>query len=162
MLPRCVCVVQTFCKQLVTTFNSQYTSDSTLKNKEWSLATRTFGERDVGRIEREFLDVLDWDLSVTESDIIQHHKSIMSVYPRRSYQWPTRPQPVVSTARPNEMWTKDDTDSDECSPLPSPLPQTPSSANQPPSSPNEKEPVLDLSHLFHYPHTDIPNLVLIP
>lgn len=29
-----------------------------------------FGRRDVGRVEREFLDVIDWELSLRESDII--------------------------------------------------------------------------------------------
>lgn len=29
-----------------------------------------FGKRDIGRVEREFLDVLDWELSLHESDIV--------------------------------------------------------------------------------------------
>ncbi|KAF7341095.1 Cyclin N-terminal domain-containing protein [Mycena venus] len=43
---------------------SKYTNDSTLKNVHWALCTGVFGKRDVGRIEREFLDVLDWELGV--------------------------------------------------------------------------------------------------
>ncbi|KAJ7801321.1 hypothetical protein B0H14DRAFT_3885154 [Mycena olivaceomarginata] len=47
---------------------SKYTNDSTLKNVHWALCTGVFGKRDVGRIEREFLDVLDWELGVGEAD----------------------------------------------------------------------------------------------
>jgi hypothetical protein len=45
---------------------SKYTNDSTLKNLHWALCTGVFEKRDVGRIEREFLDVLDWELGVGE------------------------------------------------------------------------------------------------
>ncbi|KAH6902328.1 hypothetical protein BKA70DRAFT_1306467 [Coprinopsis sp. MPI-PUGE-AT-0042] len=49
---------------------SKYANDSTLKNVHWALCTGVFGKRDVGRIEREFLAVLEWDLGVTENDIL--------------------------------------------------------------------------------------------
>ncbi|KAG0701753.1 hypothetical protein DFH29DRAFT_925248 [Suillus ampliporus] len=58
---------------------SKFTNDSTLKNVHWALCTGVFGKRDVGRIEREFLDVLDFDLSVTEDDILSHHDGLSSV-----------------------------------------------------------------------------------
>ena len=46
-----------------------------------------FGKRDVGRIEREFLDVLDFELSVTEDDILSHHDSLSAVaLPSHSYR----------------------------------------------------------------------------
>ena len=44
------------------------------------MCTGVFGKRDVGRIEREFLQVLNWDLSVSEDDILSHHHSIHSLY----------------------------------------------------------------------------------
>lgn len=37
-----------------------------------------FGKRDIGRVEREFLDVLDWDLSLRESDIIAQHNLLLA------------------------------------------------------------------------------------
>ncbi|KAJ6563713.1 hypothetical protein DFH09DRAFT_920181 [Mycena vulgaris] len=52
---------------------SKYTNDSTLKNVHWALCTGVFGKRDVGRIEREFLGVLDWELGVGEADLMAHH-----------------------------------------------------------------------------------------
>ncbi|THH20904.1 hypothetical protein EW146_g567 [Bondarzewia mesenterica] len=61
------------------TFSSQYLNDSSLKNVHWAVCTGVFGKRDIGRIEREFLDVLDFELSVSEADILSHHDAIMSV-----------------------------------------------------------------------------------
>jgi hypothetical protein len=58
---------------------SKYLNDSTLKNIHWALVTSLFGKRDIGRIEREFLDVLDWELSISEDDILAHHAGISAV-----------------------------------------------------------------------------------
>ncbi|KAJ7073729.1 hypothetical protein C8F01DRAFT_1009944 [Mycena amicta] len=58
---------------------SKYTNDSTLKNVHWALCTGVFGKRDVGRIEREFLDVLDWELGVREADLLAHHQALMEI-----------------------------------------------------------------------------------
>lgn len=59
----------------------QYTNDSSLQNVHWAIATGIFGKRDVGRIEREFLDVLDWELMVSEDDIADLYPSIIALYP---------------------------------------------------------------------------------
>ncbi|KAF8630444.1 hypothetical protein AX17_005421 [Amanita inopinata Kibby_2008] len=58
---------------------SKYLNDSTLKNVHWALCTGVFGKRDVGRIEREFLDVLDFELGITEDDLLSHHQGLMSI-----------------------------------------------------------------------------------
>ncbi|KAG5652783.1 hypothetical protein H0H81_003663 [Sphagnurus paluster] len=58
---------------------SKYLNDSTLKNVHWALCTGVFGKRDVGRIEREFLDVLDFELGITESDLLSHHDNLSAV-----------------------------------------------------------------------------------
>jgi hypothetical protein len=58
---------------------SKYTNDSTLKNVHWALCTGVFGKRDVGRIEREFLDVLDWELGVSEADLLSHHAGLSAI-----------------------------------------------------------------------------------
>ncbi|KAH7929643.1 hypothetical protein BV22DRAFT_1080558 [Leucogyrophana mollusca] len=66
---------------------SKYLNDSTLKNVHWALCTGVFGKRDVGRIEREFLDVLDFELSVTEDDLLSHHDSLSAVaLPSHNYR----------------------------------------------------------------------------
>ncbi|KII88189.1 hypothetical protein PLICRDRAFT_41329 [Plicaturopsis crispa FD-325 SS-3] len=58
---------------------SKYLNDSTLKNVHWALCTGVFGKRDVGRIEREFLDVLDFELGITEADVLSHHDSLSAL-----------------------------------------------------------------------------------
>ncbi|KAG7448308.1 uncharacterized protein BT62DRAFT_947343 [Guyanagaster necrorhizus] len=55
---------------------SKYLNDSTLKNIHWAMCTGVFGKRDIGRIEREFLDVLDFELSVCEADLLSHHAGL--------------------------------------------------------------------------------------
>lgn len=72
---------------------AQFTNDSTLQNIHWAIATGVFGKRDVGRIEREFLEVLDWDLTVSENEIADLHPSIIALYPRVQY-------PTVAPSRP--------------------------------------------------------------
>ncbi|KAH9079296.1 hypothetical protein EDB83DRAFT_2341837 [Lactarius deliciosus] len=47
---------------------SKYLNDSSLKNVHWAVCTG-----------REFLDVLDFELSITEDDLMAHHDSIMSL-----------------------------------------------------------------------------------
>ncbi|KAJ7613069.1 hypothetical protein FB45DRAFT_759439 [Roridomyces roridus] len=56
---------------------SKYTNDSTLRNVHWALCTGVFGKRDIGRIEREFLEVLDWDLGVSAEDVLAHREGIL-------------------------------------------------------------------------------------
>ncbi|KAL4077189.1 hypothetical protein V8B97DRAFT_2080678, partial [Scleroderma yunnanense] len=58
---------------------SKYLNDSTLKNVHWALCTGVFGKRDVGRIEREFLQVLDFELSISEDDILSHHDVLSAI-----------------------------------------------------------------------------------
>ncbi|KAG7093093.1 hypothetical protein E1B28_009380 [Marasmius oreades] len=65
---------------------SKYLNDSTLKNIHWALCTGVFGKRDVGRIEREFLDVLDWELQITEDDLMSHHAGLSEVALPHIYQ----------------------------------------------------------------------------
>jgi len=43
----------------------------------WALITGVFGKGDIGRIEREFLEVLDWELGVTEADVLAHHEGLV-------------------------------------------------------------------------------------
>ena len=106
---------------------SKYTNDSTLKNSQWAIATGLFGKRDIGRVEREFLDVLDWELAVSESDILDLHGSLLALYPvRRLVRSPKRLVPSVKAVLP---WS--DSDSEDSSPASSPAPSTPSTSSPP-------------------------------
>lgn len=86
-----------------------------MKNLHWALCTGVFGKRDVGRIEREFIDVLDWDLSISESDILHHHDSIMALSPRPKHQFQQRLSPItrdhLSANVPHSVhWSDSDSD----------------------------------------------------
>ncbi|KAJ7602347.1 hypothetical protein DFH06DRAFT_1152838 [Mycena polygramma] len=61
---------------------SKYTQESTLRNVDWATCTRIFGKRDIGRIEREFLDVLDWELKISETDLLEQHKCLLIIAPQ--------------------------------------------------------------------------------
>lgn len=82
---------------------SKYLNDSSLKNVHWAVCTGVFGKRDIGRIEREFLDVLDFDLSISENDIMGHHDAVISlVHPQRahSHYIPAVPELDYSSTSP--------------------------------------------------------------
>ncbi|KAJ7711797.1 Cyclin, N-terminal domain-containing protein, partial [Mycena metata] len=55
---------------------SKYTNDSPLKNVHWATCTGVFHKRDIGRIEREFLEVLDWELGFSEGDLLAHYEGL--------------------------------------------------------------------------------------
>ncbi|KAJ7641915.1 hypothetical protein FB45DRAFT_901340 [Roridomyces roridus] len=71
---------------------SKYTNDSSLRNTHWAMSTGVFGRRDIGRIEREFLDLLKWRLRVTERDLLAHRWGLMHAI-RLPVQKPVRPLP---------------------------------------------------------------------
>ncbi|KAJ7614391.1 hypothetical protein FB45DRAFT_1064666 [Roridomyces roridus] len=56
---------------------AKYTNDSTLKNVHWGICTGIFGTGDIGRIEREFLEVLDWQLGFTEEELLMHRMGLV-------------------------------------------------------------------------------------
>jgi hypothetical protein len=81
---------------------SKYANDSTLRNIHWALATGVFGKRDVNRIEREFLEVLAWQLGFTEADILAHYGTIVHLYnnlqnPPLNAPSSLSPQPSLTT-----------------------------------------------------------------
>ncbi|KAJ7713938.1 hypothetical protein B0H16DRAFT_1341022, partial [Mycena metata] len=77
---------------------SKYTNDSTLKNVHWALCTGVFGKRDVGRIEREFLEVLDWELGIHEGDLLAHYEGVLAA--STSSQPPALPSGIVLKSAP--------------------------------------------------------------
>ena len=146
---------------------SKYTNDSTLKNIHWAMVTGTFGKRDIGRIEREFIEVLDWDFAITEADLLSLRDSLLHLTPAH-HTAPTEAvaisppsSPVTSDSDTSESshWSDDESDSDSHStPATSPGPLTPSHAVFSPARPHSMvKPigsVLDtLQHPFwHAPH----------
>jgi hypothetical protein len=58
----------------------QYHNDTSLKNPQWALTTGVFSPRDISRIEREFLDVLDFQLRVTEADLLTLERPFISAF----------------------------------------------------------------------------------
>ena len=106
---------------------SKYTNDSTLKNRHWSISTGLFGKRDIGRIEREFLDVLDWKLAVSESDILGLHDSLIPLHPLRRFA--RAPKRLIPSVRTTFSWS--DSDSENASTPSSPAPSTPSTSSPP-------------------------------
>jgi hypothetical protein len=72
-------------------------NDSTLKNVHWALCTGVFGKRDVGRIEREYLDVLNFELKISEDDLLAHHDGLSEVITHLSHS------PRSAVARETEI-----------------------------------------------------------
>ncbi|KAJ3990536.1 hypothetical protein F5890DRAFT_1480374 [Lentinula detonsa] len=59
---------------------SKFLNDSCLSNMHWAQCTSLFGKHDVGRIEREFLEVLDWELRLTEDDLLTHYEPLVLAF----------------------------------------------------------------------------------
>ncbi|KAF9793427.1 hypothetical protein BJ322DRAFT_128192 [Thelephora terrestris] len=149
---------------------SKYTNDSTLKNIHWAMITNTFGKRDIGRIEREFLEVLDWDLAVSEADLLVVRDSLLHLLPAQhtastvvrsetvTVSPPSSPVTSDSDSSESSHWSDEESDSDSHStPATSPGPLTPSHAAPSPARSRSKKSVgsvLDaLRHPFwHAPH----------
>ncbi|KAJ7087581.1 hypothetical protein B0H15DRAFT_781176 [Mycena belliarum] len=58
---------------------SKYTNDRAPHNAHWAACSGVFGSRDIGRIEREFLGVLGWELGVTEAQVEAQWGALRSV-----------------------------------------------------------------------------------
>ncbi|KAH9900756.1 hypothetical protein C8Q73DRAFT_662322 [Cubamyces lactineus] len=93
---------------------NKYLNDSTLKNVHWALCTGVFGKRDIGRIEREFLDVLDFELGVTEADLLAHHDALLAL--EHAPRLPARPAHQHHARRRSSplgsRWSTDSSDMD--------------------------------------------------
>ncbi|KAJ3870904.1 hypothetical protein F5051DRAFT_315472, partial [Lentinula edodes] len=53
-----------------------YLNDSAMQNTHWAACTGVLGKREVGIVEREFLDVLNWDLRISEENILAHYDGV--------------------------------------------------------------------------------------
>ena len=155
---------------------SKYTNDSTLKNIHWAMVSGTFGKRDIGRIEREFIEVLDWDFSVTEADLLLVSESLLHLLPAQhttaipvtieAVEAFTPPSPVNSesshysdSSESSSHWSDDDTDSDShSSPATSPGPLTPSHAVFSPARPRSvTKPIGTVLEVVQHPFWNAPH-----
>lgn len=86
---------------------SKYTNDASFRTVRWALATvipgkqATLGKRDVNKIEREFLGVLDWQLGFTQEHILVHYNAIMGLY--REAPKPASNTPPTSSQSPTRI-----------------------------------------------------------
>ncbi|GJE96370.1 hypothetical protein PsYK624_125650 [Phanerochaete sordida] len=128
---------------------NKYCNDSTLKNVHWALCTGVFGKRDIGRIEREFLDVLDYELTIHEGDLLSHHDALMSLVaparfaarthhtvsapasPRHHHRAARRvsPQPSLPSRWSDSADSEASLSDHSSSPAQSPMPLTPPAAH---------------------------------
>jgi hypothetical protein len=96
---------------------SKYTNDSSLKNVHWALCTGVFGKRDIGRIEREFLEVLDWELGVREGELVVHHEGLVGVAEKAFL---ASRKPLLALRLAQEASRRGKVVSAECRPTPTP------------------------------------------
>lgn len=75
----------------------QYLNDRMMKNVIWARCSGIFEPRDIGRMEREMLNILDWDLSIHEEEILAHQKFLTaSTVSTTSASKPTQLLPLQS------------------------------------------------------------------
>ncbi|KAL1707179.1 hypothetical protein EV121DRAFT_256260 [Schizophyllum commune] len=145
---------------------SKYTNDSTLKNVHWALCTGVFGKRDVGRIEREFLEVLNFELAISEADIMAHHEAIMSLNSHRAHhhhhhhthhvhhhhRHHHRLPEAAMEVDVDEMEVDSSSSGSSASSC-SPVPQTPSTLveSPPPAKTHNRHPALDILRSISLP-----------
>ncbi|KAK7024631.1 PHO85 cyclin-1 [Paramarasmius palmivorus] len=54
----------------------KYVNDCTMLNRHWAICSGKFGNMDVNRIERDLLAVLDWDVKLSEKELVDVHVAI--------------------------------------------------------------------------------------
>jgi hypothetical protein len=119
----------------------------------WALCTGVFGKRDVGRIEREYLEVLNFELGITEADLLSHHQGLLDAImylpppsPRFTPHNLPRPQsmghhhlevPALDPSNPMSPHTSSSSSSSSSSSL---SPHTPSTMNSSPPTERKGQP----------------------
>lgn len=93
-----------YCTTLNNTFFLQYHNDNSLSNTNWSMATGFFSSRDVCRVEREMLDVLDYELRIEEDELFAHRCFLFASSPSQS--------PKSPSSRRSNYVSDDESDSD--------------------------------------------------
>ncbi|KAH8079440.1 hypothetical protein BXZ70DRAFT_650534 [Cristinia sonorae] len=136
----------------------KYLNDISIKNRHWSSCTGIFSPKDVSRIEREFLEVLDFELGFTESDILYHYAPLMALTSLRHHtphlraQTPLREPSSPSTSSPYEMLfeIEDLSDSEDGSSC---------GSSSPPTTPQDVDTDASSSYVNipSHPHSPIPS-----
>ncbi|KAI0786482.1 hypothetical protein C8Q75DRAFT_808460 [Abortiporus biennis] len=76
----------------------KYTNDSWMRASTWARLVNVLGASDIVRIEREYLDVLDYNLSIKEEDLLVHYDTIMS----RCIPWYSQWKSIMEYQPPNQ------------------------------------------------------------
>ncbi|KAJ7614800.1 hypothetical protein FB45DRAFT_936094, partial [Roridomyces roridus] len=123
---------------------AKYANDSSLRNIHWAICTGIFGKRDIGRIEAEFLDVMQWRMGVSEAGIMAHREGLLAAIGVR-LSVVARPLPLPP--RPQHRHTSSTSSTTSSVPSlspPSPRSPSPSPTLSPPTPPLP-------AHLPHVP-----------
>ena len=135
-------------RSFVLIYSSQYLNDSTLKNIHWALCTGVFGKRDVGRIEREYLEVLNFELGISEADLLSHHQGLLDAImyspPAFAPHFTHHNSPRSHSMGRNHLEVPELDPSSPSSPRSSPsssAPRTPPAMDSPPRSARKGEPM---------------------
>ncbi|TCD60940.1 hypothetical protein EIP91_009274 [Steccherinum ochraceum] len=129
----------------------KYVNDVTLKNRHWSICSGIFSARDVSRIEREFLQVLDYELGFTESHILLHRTPIMALSAPHHHRSSAVQSPLLDTSSSWDSDSDEEMDSDSGSSC---------GSSSPPSTPQDVD--VDASSSFvniaSHPHSPPPSV----
>jgi hypothetical protein len=90
------------------------------------MCTGVFGKGDINRIEREFLDVLDYELNFQEADLLLHHSAIVSLLQTHHYHERRHRRTLIVRAPTRSRWNDSESEYDASSSRSiSPMPVTP-------------------------------------
>jgi hypothetical protein len=90
------------------------------------MCTGVFGKGDINRIEREFLDVLDYELNFQEADLRLHHAAIVSLLQSHHYRERRHRHTLIVRASTHSRWSDSESEYDASSSRSiSPMPATP-------------------------------------
>ncbi|KAI0363843.1 hypothetical protein BV20DRAFT_957450, partial [Pilatotrama ljubarskyi] len=70
---------------LITAF--KYINDAPVKAEHWARCSCVFSKADICRIEREFLYLLNFEMRVTDADLLAHHEGLMRATRKGADAW---------------------------------------------------------------------------
>jgi len=59
---------------------AKYLNDSSPKNKHWCRYAQMFSQAEINLMEKQLLYLMDYDLAITEGEIVQHFQPFLSLY----------------------------------------------------------------------------------
>jgi G1/S-specific cyclin PLC1 len=88
---------------------AKYLNDSSPKNKHWCRYAQMFSQAEINLMEKQLLYLLDYDLAITEEEIVENFQPFLSQYsfdsPVESVASPVMPPTPVTPARPAHAHT---------------------------------------------------------